>query len=149
MVKQGQKQKERRRKCEKEGNSTAWGEASEKMRGKCLHPSAHSDCFTINITIWIGTTIKQSKQYEGKRGQKQKERDKKDSPEGTAAKLRCQREWIPKKSSHPNLRHFLAPKKGMARVMHFIDEKICKYLDNYKHLLKTMTSTSSGYKIIH
>jgi len=54
-----------------------------------------------------------------------------------------------KKSSHPNLRHFLAPKKGMARVMHFIDEKICKYLDNYKHLLKTITSTSSGYKIIH
>jgi len=112
MVKQGQKQKERRRKCEKEGNSTAWGEASEKMRGKFLHPSAHSDCFTINITIWIGTTIKQSKQYEGKRGQKQKERDKKDSPEGTAAKLRCRREWIPKKIVPTKFAPLFGAKKG-------------------------------------
>jgi len=67
------------------------------MRGKFVHHSAHSDGLPIQITIWIGTTMKQSKQYEGKRGQKQKERDKKDSPEGTAAKLRCRREWIPKK----------------------------------------------------
>jgi hypothetical protein len=63
----------------------------KKMRGKFVHHSAHSDGLPIQITIWIGTTRKQSKQYEGKRGQKQKERDKKDSPEGTAAKLRCQR----------------------------------------------------------
>ena len=139
MVKQRQKQKERRRKCAKERRNA---------RRRYKHGTDHV-AYQSRLLSGLGQQGNKANNMKGKGDRNKRRGTKRTHRKELLPSCDVKDNGYQKKSSHPNLRHFLAPKKGMARVMHFIDEKICKYLDNYKHLLKTMTSTSSGYKIIH